>query len=48
VDAIKRRHAEIGVLERELKELERHDAPFSQILEYRTWIRRFCRLLLIP
>jgi hypothetical protein len=40
IDAAKRRNAEIGVLMRELRELQKQDAPFSQILEYRNWIRR--------
>ena len=40
IDAAKRRSAEIGVLRRELRELEKQDAPFSQVLEYRNWIRR--------
>ena len=40
LDASKRRRAEMSVLERELRMLERQDAPFSQLLEYRNWIRR--------
>jgi len=39
-DATRRRHAEIGVLKRELKELEKLDAPFVQLVDYRNWIRR--------
>ena len=39
-DASKRRGAEIGVLRRELQVLEKQDAPFARILEYRNLIRR--------
>jgi len=30
----------VGLLQRELRELEKQDAPFGQVLEYRNWIRR--------
>uniref|UniRef100_A0A7S4PQG2 PDZ domain-containing protein n=1 Tax=Guillardia theta TaxID=55529 RepID=A0A7S4PQG2_GUITH len=39
-DARLRRHAEIGVLQRELNDLVRQKAPFAKILEYENWIKR--------